>query len=585
MKKFSHIILLFLLIFCLMGCNDVPDTPDTPTIPNTPCVPEEPNEMIAHTKLLLLDQENNYIELLNCEATTISKNTKISRYVNEKLVDAGLDDLMIGMDNLYVKSKGKEILHLIIDNECAFNRIRVGIRKSINNIADINTLYHDTITILINSDTTLRTYDNSKVFSIKQGTSLTFSNQNKKIVCYIGKILYSFDKRIIIDEAQNEMTVSSISRGVGIPSYSGNLEISIHDNKLLLTNDVLMEDYLTKVVPSEMPSSWNIEALKAQAVAARTYAYREIYNRKFMSYGYVVDDSESSQVYNNQKAQSSSTRAVNETKGITMFYDNEPIIAYYYSCSSGLTGNGNEVWIQDKVIEDIPYLHGKNLTDKEVDVSDENSVLDFYKTIKMSAPSASSSNFRWLIQMNRDQLQETLNINLPLMVKGNESSYPILKDGKWQVSEFPSDIGKIKDIFVSERGASGVVVSLEIVAENVTFRIYNQYNIRFTIRPKDVSSTVYKYNSNGYNDTYQSTSKNPSILTSGYFALEWNGDVLSFYGGGSGHGVGMCQYSANYYGNNGYTFKRILSVFYDNVEMIDTSKTYTVIKDFGKLFQ
>lgn len=583
MKKIIQLILILFLAVALVGC--VKEKPKDPSEWNEPSKPnpEEPNDVIARTKLLLLDKENNYIELLNCEATQITMDTKIYKYINEQKEVASLDDLLIGMDNLYVKAKGKIVKELII-GESAFNRIRVGIRKSIANIADISTLYHDSITITVNSDTTLRKYDNSGLLKIKGGTPITFTYANNYIRFYVGKVLYLSDKRIIIDEAQNEITLNSISRGVGVPTYSGNLEISIHDNKLLLINDVLMEDYLKKVVPSEMPASWNIEALKAQAVAARTYAYREIYNRKYLEYGYVVDDSESSQVYNNQKEQVSTTQAVNETKGITMFYDNEPIVAYYYSSSSGLTGNGNEVWIENKVIDDIPYLHGKNFTNISVDVTNEKSVLDFYKTIKIDAPSANSSNFRWLITMNKEQLRETLNINLPKMVKGNETSYPIYQDGEWVVKDFPSDTGTIIDINVCERGTSGVVVALEIVAENVRFRIYNQYNIRFTIRPKDCSSTVVKYNSNGYNDTYVSSSNNPSILTSGYFALEWNNDELSFYGGGSGHGVGMCQYSANYFANNGVAYRDILSSFYDNINFVDTSKTTSTIKDYDKLF-
>lgn len=586
MKKIFYFIFIIIITFGLVACSDNKETPEIPFGPTlrSSISQNEPNDIIAHTKLLLLDIKNNYIELLNCEATEITSKTKINRYKNGAKEKASVDDLMIGMDNLYVKTKGKFVEEIIIDDNFAFNRIRVGIRQSINNIADVNTLYHDSITISVNSDTTLRTYDNSAKMNIKGGSVLTFLYRNEAIKFYVNKVLYSSIKRIIIDESQNEMTVNSISRGIGNPSYGGNLEISIHNNKLLLTNDVLMENYLTKVVPSEMPSSWNIEALKAQAIAARTYAYREIYNKKFLDYGYVVDDSESSQVYNNQSAQSSSTQAVNQTKGLTMFYDNEPIVAYYYSCSSGLTGNGNEVWIQNKIIDDIPYLHGKNLTNLTVDTSDEASVLNFYKTIRVDAPSKSSTNFRWLIEMNKEQLRETLNINIPLMVKGNETSYPIYQNGEWIVGTFPSDIGEIENIFVSERGTSGVVVSLEVVAKNVRFRIYNQYNIRFTIRPKDCSTTVTKYNANGNSDSYTSTSNNPSILTSGYFALEWNDDVLSFYGGGSGHGVGMCQYSANYYGQNGLGCKDILLTFYDNVNFIDTSSTYQIIKDYDKLF-
>ena len=182
------------------------------------------------------------------------------------------------------------------------------------------------------------------------------------------------NNRLIIEEGEKPIRISSISRGSST-LYEGNLELSIVNNRLLVINDILMEDYLKKVVPSEMPASWNMEALKSQAVAARTYAYREIYLKKYMNEGYIVDDSESSQVYNNSNDQPSTNQAVLETKGITMFCENQPIIAYYYSSSSGLCGKGNEVWITNKVIEDIPYLQGGNTTNMEVDTSSEDDLL------------------------------------------------------------------------------------------------------------------------------------------------------------------------------------------------------------------
>ena len=170
------------------------------------------------------------------------------------------------------------------------------------------------------------------------------------------------------------------------------------------------------------------------------------------------------------------------------------------------------------------------------------------------------------------------------MVPTYKESYPILENGEWVIKDFPSDIGKIKNVFVSERGTSGVVISLQIEAENVTFRIYNQYNIRFTIRPKDCGSDVIRYNTKANTGKYTSSSKNSSILTSGYFALEWEGDTLKFYGGGSGHGTGMCQYSANTYASEGKTYEEILKVFYKNIEFIDTSNEYIPIKDYEKYF-
>ncbi len=597
MKKYL-IILIILMMILFVGCttpndNDDDDdqNPDNNQIQTPGGDTENPDDDNKDTyqktsgTLLLLDIENNYIEISNCSATKLTENTKIYKLINEEVKEAGYEDLMIGMNNIYVKSKNNsEIEQILIDNEPIFSRMRVAIRKTITNISDINTLYHDNVEIAFYSATTIKSFDGKEIYNVKANTTLNFESNGKEICFYNGKVMNMSSKRLIIEESEKPLKISSITRGSNT-MYEGNLEISLVDGRMLVTNDLLMEDYLKKVVPSEMPASWNMEALKSQAVAARTYAYREIYNRKYLELGYIVDDSESSQVYNNQNEQTSTNTAVSETKGITMFCNNEPIIAYYYSSSSGLCGAGNEVWIENGVIEDIPYLQGGNTTNTSVDTSSEESLLSFYKTINMYSPSGTSSNFRWLIPMTKQQLRTTLNHNLPLMVPTYKSSYPILEDGQWVIKDFPNDIGEIKNVFVSERGVSGVVVSLQIEAENVTFRIYNQYNIRFTIRPKDCESTVTRYNTKANTGTYTSSSQNPSILTSGYFALEWNGDTLNFYGGGSGHGVGMCQYSANTYANEGKSFKDILQVFYKNIEFRDTSSEYVPLNDFEKYFK
>ena len=590
MRKYLFI-LIFIFGLLLVGCT-TPDNNDNNNNNNNNVGgeengnenKEEDSYQYLNTTLLLFDEQKNYIELLNSSATAITNDTKIYKLVNNQKQETTFDELMIGMNNLYVKTKNeKTVEEIIIDGEPIFSRMRVAIRKTISNISDINTLYHDEVEIYVTSATVVKTYDGKEEYPVNANTTLTIKTNGKDLYYYNNKVLNITPKRLIIKGSEQPLKISSISRSSSC-LYEGDLELSIVDGRILITNDLLMEDYLKKVVPSEMPSSWRIEALKSQAIAARTYAYREIYNKKYLEYGYIVDDSESSQVYNNSNEQASTNQAISETKGLTMFCGDEPIIAYYYSSSSGLTGNGNEVWIDDKVIEDIPYLQGVNTTDCSVDTSSEESLLNFFKTINMYSPSGTSSNFRWLVTMNKEQLRNTLNVNLPLMVPTYKSSYPILENGEWVIKDFPSDIGAIKNVFVSERGKSGVVVSLQIEAENVTFRIINQYNIRFTIRPKDCGSTVTRYNTTSNTGKYTSSSTNSSILTSGYFALEWNGDNLSFYGGGSGHGTGMCQYSANTYAGEGKTYEEILRVFYKNIEFRNTSSSYTPLSDYQKYF-
>lgn len=91
-----------------------------------------------------------------------------------------------------------------------------------------------------------------------------------------------------------------------------------------------IEDYLTRVVPSEMPSSYEVEALKAQAVCARTYAYRQIQANAYSQYGAHVDDSTNYQVYNNIDSNERTNLAIKETDGEMVFYGDTPAETYYF---------------------------------------------------------------------------------------------------------------------------------------------------------------------------------------------------------------------------------------------------------------
>ena len=104
-----------------------------------------------------------------------------------------------------------------------------------------------------------------------------------------------------------------------------------------MINELPLENYLCKVVPSEMPASYQKEALKAQAICARSYAYRQIMDYAYPEYQAHVNDSTDYQVYNNSASQQAATEAVQETAGKVLKYNGNIITAYYYSTSCGKT--------------------------------------------------------------------------------------------------------------------------------------------------------------------------------------------------------------------------------------------------------
>lgn len=556
---------------------------DNPTISATIDITVSSLSDPIKTKILTLDFDNHYIECEGISSTEMIKDLKVYRYTeNKDMKELSVDDLHIGLENCYALMLGDKIAKFIIDGEDIFKSIRVGIRKSIDDISKEETLYHDQIELYCESKTLFCEYDSEDSYEAKAGENIIISNNNGSIrVLQNNDIIIETSKRIIITSEDSGISVFSISRGNGNPSYSGRLEVSIQKNRLLLINDVDIENYLCKVLPSEMPSSFGLEALKAQAVAARTYAYRDIYSKVTCALGYTVDDSTASQVYNNSYTNDLSNQAVRETSGIIMTYEGEAINAQYYSSSCGLTGTGSEVWLTTPTTYAIvPYQIGKNHTlidgkPLAFDYTSEESMLEFYKTIKMYTPDDGSTYHRWKTSMSFTELANTLNTNLGGMYKQYRELILTKNGDTFESKTIPDNIGVVYNIFVSIRGESGVVTALDIETTTGTYRIYNQYNIRFTIRPKDCGSTIVTSYAKNTDDTYSKTSNNISILNSGFFAIEIVDGIVTFYGGGNGHGCGMSQYGAKGFAKQGMSYDQILKQYYTGIGFTNLVYNYS----------
>lgn len=132
--------------------------------------------------------------------------------------------------------------------------------------------------------------------------------------------------------------------------YRGILRIINKNNSLTVINDICIENYIQGVLPAEMPSSWAKEALKAQAIAARTYAIANY--GKHAAKGFDLVDTQMDQVYDGIKAETeASNLAVLETEGIVLTYNNKPISAMYSSSAGGQTKSAKKSFGND-----IPYL-------------------------------------------------------------------------------------------------------------------------------------------------------------------------------------------------------------------------------------
>jgi len=140
--------------------------------------------------------------------------------------------------------------------------------------------------------------------------------------------------------------------GVAPRSYRGSLVITAREGRLTLGNAIPLEDYLRGVVPAEVPSGFAPEALKAQAIAARTYALASLGKHK--AAGYDLCDATHCQAYLGVGEENPRVdAAIRDTAGLIVTYGGKPINAVYHDTCGGCTAGNDEVWSGSNP---LPYL-------------------------------------------------------------------------------------------------------------------------------------------------------------------------------------------------------------------------------------
>ena len=425
-----------------------------------------------------------------------------------------LSDILVGSENQeFIVAKGK-ICAAIKEREDAADRIRVLIMGN-----GFESRYHEKIEITCPG-------------SIKkiQGDSETMLDPASVISVTSGDGTCS-ERLILEPQDGSELTVNSLVRAQGTPSYGGRLEILDTENGLVLVNEIDMEAYLKKVIPSEMPSSYEKEALKAQAVCARTYAFVQSRSNSYSEYGAQIDDSTQFQVYNNVDPDEKTAQAVQETYGKMLYYNENPITAYYFSTSCGTTTNAS-IWDSDP--EDTPYLRCLSLQTarSRLSFASEEAFASFIKKKNFPAYDASYPLYRWNFRTNGTIIASHI-----------------------------GGVGKITGVSVTERGPGGVAMKLLVKGSEGETTISGQNAIRSALGDASLTLTLMD----------GKTSDGWSLLPSGFLAIEETGTdeqgVVQFrvFGGGYGHGVGMSQNGAQGMAKAGMGYEEILKYFYDGV--------------------
>ncbi len=325
-------------------------------------------------------------------------------------------------------------------------------------------------------------------------------------------------------------------------SFRGLVELlRVTGSDMTVINVLQMEEYIYGVVPNEIESYSNKEAIKAQAVAARTYAYLNLTKNKksntHLNYGFNLCNDIHCQVYKGMGSESTnSNTAVDETKDMVITYNGQLIEAVYSASSGGQTEDASNVW------NGAPYL----------------------KSVEDKYESGKSPKYNWTLTLTADEISQKLknynigNVTSIEVTKLSEAGRPIevlvkgtlepngrkfTKDGcrtflglysQWYTITTNSDIDVMVDGKVEKKQVSQLtIVSADGVTKNT------DTNQKLTILGAQGNTTV--------------VSANPTEYT--------------FTGRGYGHAVGMSQEGAKGMANAGFTFDQILMHYYSGTKI------------------
>lgn len=314
-------------------------------------------------------------------------------------------------------------------------------------------------------------------------------------------------------------------------SYKGMFYIYNTASGMVVVNQLDIEDYVAGVIASEIGENYPEEALKAQAVCARTFIWNSN-PEEYEDYQANGDDSTSYQVYNKVEAGENCIKAANDTKNEIMLYNNKPITAYYFSTSCGYTTD-YKIWGRKKQ----KYLRGCCTLKRalDADITEEENFKEFIT----SNPKAYESEYpfyRWNVYVTNEQVQNAISKTVG------------------------TDVGYISAIEVNSRGTGGIASQITVYGKNSQVIMNNQNQIR-----KALCSYYAEIN---LNDGTVRTKM--EMLPSAFIYIESvynSGEVCGFtiYGGGFGHGSGMSQNAAKEMAQAGMKYKKILKSFYNGI--------------------
>jgi stage II sporulation protein D len=396
---------------------------------------------------------------------------------------------------------------------------------------------NSTATIKINfyDEWTLTSNEFQKTFS-QENDEVIFAiiNGNIHINDFSGETILSGKNLTLSGNEKNAaLKIKDVPYGVGWwwegkedKIYEGELSFyATNDDFFEIVIALPIEQYLKGVVPYEIGGDAPLEAVKAQAVAARSEALTALQSKVYSGEHYDLTSDVECQVYGgNERRTEISDRAVIETRGLVLSENNIPINAYYASNCGGHSELIQNVWF-DRFIWDSYAVSDFDWKESHsIDLSNDKNFREWILSSPQSycnpaiftdLPQWSKNNFRWQREFSTDEIS--------IMTSGG------------------NDKGKLLEIKSLNRGTSGRIYKAEFFFEKDTLVVEEELNIRQMFTPP---------------------------LRSSAFIVDKTEEGILIQGAGWGHGVGMCQSGAVTMANLGKTFDAILKHYYKKAELM-----------------
>ncbi|MGE6630246.1 SpoIID/LytB domain-containing protein [Bacillus sp. NPDC077027] len=475
------------------------------------------------SKVIIIGSTKSISQKVENQLKKTSQVTRISGATRYELSVNIIKKLNMKIDKIYV-AKGSSFKYAIPISQLAAkeNSAMVYVKKD-SITASLKSLlkergthtYHIAGSASVLSDTLKNTL--SKQVYLQKNKSYQLNVSNGKISL---KGIKAYGALRVVPEKYSTKNVLQIA---GKP-YLGKVKFAVESDYIRPTlENIPFEDYLKGVVPNEMPGSWHVEALKAQAVAARTYSVNSI--------GKVVPDTTAFQVYGGYSWYANSTKAVDATKGKVLKYNNQLISATYYSSNGGYTEASEEVWTNA-----LPYLVAKADTKDPINT--------------------------WTLKLSKTQLSKSLSTSTPASwwSSTNETNASDLAGLKsWVLKNKETSASAIKIASISSLSVTGKTKGQR--AKTVSMKL------TYHVKNKTGTNSMNKSATLSFKMTDFRSMMGASKVKSTYASVKNNTNDFTISGKGYGHGIGMSQYGAKARAESGSSYSSILSFYYPGTKL------------------